>query len=120
MASHNCSISAARRLSGMTEKSADTITRSSCQPTGQRSHWPAPPRRSGAFRTVPKPLPRHVADAAAFVFRRDLPGLIEIGRRQQAVGEQEVDEITRVTAFLPDQALKQLLIVGYRAFSAQV
>src|SRR6516164_1156841 len=101
----------------MAEKSADTITRSSCQPSGQGSHWPAAPRRSVAFLAVPEPLPRHVANPAAFVFRRDLPGLIEIGRRQQAVGEQEVGEITRVTAFFPDEALKQLLVVRYRALS---
>ena len=72
------------------------------------------------FRAVRKPLPRHLADAVAFVFRRGLPGVIEIGGRQQAVGQQEVGEITSVTAFFPDEALEQLLIVRYRALAAQV
>src|SRR5271163_1782304 len=76
--------------------------------------------RSGAFRAVLKPLPRHLAYATAFVVRRGLPCLIKIGRGQQVVGEQEVGEITRVAAFGPDEALKQLLIVGYRTLSAQV
>ena len=56
-------------------------------------------RRSLALRAVLKPLPRYLADAPAFVFRRDLPGLVKVGRRQQAVGEQEIGEITRVTPF---------------------
>src|SRR5262249_2321277 len=64
------------------------------------SPWPA---RSLALLPVLKPLPRYLADSIAFVFRRDLPGLIEIGRRQQAVGEQEVGEITRMTALFPDE-----------------
>jgi DNA-binding NarL/FixJ family response regulator len=72
------------------------------------------------FRAVLKALPRHLADAAAFVFRRGLPGIIKIGWRQQAVGQQEVGEITSVTAFFPDEALQQLLIVGHGALSAQV
>src|SRR6516162_8425037 len=78
------------------------------------------PARSLALLPVLKPLPRYLADPIAFVFRRDLPGLIEIGRRQQAVGEQEVGEITRMTALFPDETLQQLLVVGYRALSAQV
>jgi hypothetical protein len=65
-----------------------------------------------------KPLPRHLAHAAAFVVRRGLPCLIKIGRRQQAVGEQEIGEITRVAAFGPDETLKQLLIVRYRTLPA--
>src|ERR1700733_12758970 len=64
------------------------------------------------FRPVLKASPRHLADAAALVFRRGPPGVIKIGRRQQGVGQQEVGEITSVTAFFPDEALQQLLVVG--------
>jgi DNA-binding NarL/FixJ family response regulator len=80
------------------------------------------PRAAGlrVFRAVLKALPRHLTDAAALVFRRGLPGIIEIGRRQQGVGQQEVGEITSVAAFFPDEALQQLLVVGHRAFAAQV
>src|SRR6516165_2395864 len=63
-----------------------------------------------AFLPVLEPLPRYLADAVALVFRRDLPCLIEIGRRQQAVGEQEISEVAGMTALLPDEALQQLLI----------
>src|SRR5579862_8651244 len=73
-----------------------------------------------ALRAVLEPPPRYLTDALAFVFRRHLPRLIEIGRREQAVGEQEVGEITGVTALFPDEALQQLLVVRYRALSAQV
>jgi len=38
------------------------------------------------LRAILKPPPRHFADAISFVFRRGLPGLIEIVRGQQAVG----------------------------------
>src|SRR6266571_9498086 len=76
--------------------------------------------RSPSLRAVLEPPPRYLADALAFVFGRHLPRLIEIGRREQAVGEQEVGEITGVTALFPDEALQQLLVVRYRALSAQV
>src|SRR5438067_13914787 len=76
--------------------------------------------RSLALRAVLEPPPRYLADALAFVFGRHLPRLIEIGRREQTVGEQEVGEITDVTALFPDEALQQLLVVRYRALSAQV
>src|SRR6516165_4744719 len=71
-----------------------------------------------ALLAVLEPLPRYLAHAVALVFRRDLPGLIEIGRRQQAVGEQEVSEVAGMAALLPDEALQQLLIVGDRSLSA--
>src|SRR6266576_1781840 len=76
--------------------------------------------RSLALRAVLEPPPRYLADALVFVFRRHLPRLVKIGRREQAVGEQEVSEITGVTALLPDEALQQLLVVRYRTLSAQV
>src|SRR2546421_10173317 len=76
--------------------------------------------RSLALRAVLEPLPRYLADALAFVFRRHPSRLVKIGRRQQAVGEQEVGEIARVTALLPDETLQQLLVVRYRTLSAQV
>jgi DNA-binding NarL/FixJ family response regulator len=72
------------------------------------------------FRAVLKASPRHLADAAALVFRRGPPGIIKIGGRQQGVGQQEVGEITSVPAFFPDEALQQLLVVGHGALAAQV
>ena len=63
-------------------------------------------------------LPRHLGYATAFVVRRGMPFPIKIGRGQQAVGEQEVGEITRMAAFLPDQTLEQLLIIRDRTLPA--
>src|SRR5512140_3555304 len=79
-----------------------------------------PTSLSLALLAVLEPLPRYLAHAVALVFRRDLPCLIEIGRRQQAVGEQEVGEMAGMTALLPDEALQQLLVVGDRSLPAQV
>src|SRR6266567_6767357 len=90
-----------------------TLFRSGC-PTRARA------RSRPAFRAVLEPLPRRLADAAALVGRRGLPGLVEIGRGQQAVAEQEVGKVTRVPAFGPDEALEQLLVVRHRALSAEV
>src|SRR6476659_976331 len=73
-----------------------------------------------ALRAVLESLPRYLADARALVLRRHLARLVKISRRQQAIGEQEVGEIAGMTALLPDQALQQLLVVGYRTLSAQV
>src|SRR5207249_606364 len=83
---------------------------------------PGPTRHptSPALRAVLEPLPRYLADALAFVVRRDLPCLVKVGRRQQAVGEQEIGEIAGVTALFPDEALQQLLVVRYRSLAAQV
>src|SRR5260370_37018566 len=72
------------------------------------------------FRAILKPLPRHFADAIAFVIRCGLPGIIKIGWRPQAVGQQEVDEMKGLTSFFPDEALKQLHILGSRARSPHV
>src|SRR5256714_3753967 len=82
------------------------------------------PRRAAAgsllLRAVLESLPCYLADACALVLRRHLPRLVKIGRGQQAVGEQEVHEIAGMTTLLPDQALQQLLVVGYGTLSAQV
>jgi amidase len=72
------------------------------------------------LRAVAQPLPGQLADAVAFVLLAQQPGLVQVGRSQQAVREQEPDEIPGVAAFRPDEALQQLLVVGHRALSAQV
>ena len=40
-----------------------------------------------------RPQPRLVADSAAFVLRGDLPRLIQIGRGQEAIAEEEAGEV---------------------------
>src|SRR5206468_5029038 len=77
-------------------------------------------RGSFLLRAVLEPLPCYLADARALVLRRHPARLVKISRRQQAIGEQEVGEIASMTALLPDQALQELLVVGYRTLSAQV
>src|SRR6202012_4142208 len=73
-----------------------------------------------ALRPVPEALPGGLADAIAFIPLGEQPCLIQVGRGQQAVREQEPGEVARVTPLGPDEALKQLLVIGYRALAAQV
>src|SRR5215475_9485270 len=72
------------------------------------------------FLQVLQPPPGHLALAAALIGHRDLPGQLEIGARQQSVCEQELRQLSRVTPFLPDEVLQQLLVVGDCAFAAQI
>jgi amino acid efflux transporter len=78
----------------------------------------APPRL--LLHPVLQPLPGQLALAAALIGQRDPLGLVEIHGGQQAVGEQELGQLARVAPLLPDEPLQQLLVVGDRAFAAQV
>ena len=64
--------------------------------------------------------PARSADPGALVLGGDLPRLVQIGRGQQGVGQQEIGEVACVTPLLPDEPLEQLLVVGHRAFPGQV
>src|SRR5882672_1094355 len=74
--------------------------------------------RSGFLRPVLEPQPRLPADSGALILVGDSPRLVEIGRGQQAVAEQEASEVPGVPPLLPDEALQQLLVVGHRTFTA--
>src|SRR5215813_8855883 len=95
-----------------------------CSPSSLKRSWPArPPSDAGASggpgsRLLPlqvlQPPPGHLGLAAALVGRRGLPGEVEIEARQQPVGEQELRQVPRVAAFVPDEVLQLLLVVGDR------
>jgi amino acid efflux transporter len=102
-----------------------TRTRPAAPATGTSAAAPGPsPGRLTPpcllLHPVLQPLPGQLALAAALIGQRGPLGLVQIHRGQQAVGEEELSQLARVAPLRPDEPLQQLLVVGDRAFAAQV
>jgi amino acid efflux transporter len=110
-------VAVAAALGTRTRSAAPGAGTSAAAP-GESAGRLAPPRL--LLHPVLQPLPGQLALAAALIGQRDPLGLVEIHGGQQAVGEQELGELARVAPLLPDEPLQQLLVVGDRAFAAQV
>ena len=110
-------VAVAAALGTRTRSAAPGAGTSAAAP-GESAGRLAPPRL--LLHPVLQPLPGQLALAAALIGQRDPPGLVEIHGGQQAVGEQELGQLARVAPLLPDEPLQQLLVVGDRAFAAQV